>query len=109
MKNFSTLDKLPSTLDHLPSTLDYSPSILDPRPKGKLAQKPCGLVGKSKYHLTAESAPLFVVAFDENFSPFLSFLDYSYWPVEDLELAFRDAANVHTGKKRSARLFKSEV
>ena len=43
---------------------------------------------------------LFVVNFDENSSPFLSFLDYSYWPVKDLELALRDAANVHTGKKK---------
>ena len=40
-----------------------------------------------------------MVTFDENSSPFLRFLDYSYWPVKDLELAFRDAANVHTGKK----------
>ena len=44
------------------------------------------------------SAVLFVVTFDEKSSPFLRFLDYSYWPVKDLELALRDAANVHTGK-----------
>ena len=47
-----------------------------------------------------ESALLFVVTFDVNSSPFLRFLDYSYWPVRDLELVLRDAANVHTGKKK---------
>ena len=72
----------------------------------KLAQRPCGRVGKWKYNLNGISTTL-VVNFVENSSPFLSFLKYSYWPVKDLELAFRDAANVHTGKKRSARLFKS--
>ena len=48
----------------------------------------------------------------ENSSPFLRFLDYSYWPLADLELALRDAANVQTGKKKNgkktARLFKSD-
>ena len=71
----------------------------------KLAQKPCGRVGKRKYNL--KSALLFVVTFDENSSPFLRFLNYSYWPFWDLELVLRVAANVHTGKK-TARLFKSE-
>ena len=61
----------------------------------KLAQKPCDRVGKRKYN------------FDENSSPFLRFLDYSYWPVRDLELVLRDAANVHTQKKTD-RLFKSD-
>ena len=73
----------------------------------KLAQKPCGRVGKRKYNLNGIWALLFVVTFDENSSPFLKFLDYSYWPVRDLELVLRDAANVHTGEK-TARLFKSE-
>ena len=66
--------------------------------------------------IKTESALLFVVTFDENSSPILRFLDYSYWPVRDLELALRDAANVHTGKKKkkkkkkkkTARLFKSD-
>ena len=60
----------------------------------KLAQKSRGRVVKRNYN--------FVVTFDENSLPFLRFLDYSYWPVRDLELVLRDAANVHTGKNRSA-------
>ena len=72
----------------------------------KLAQKPCGRVVKRKYNLnginTALRRALSMIS-----SPFLRFLDYSYWPVRDLELVLRDAANVHTGKK-TARLFKSE-
>ena len=43
------------------------------------------------------------MTFDENSSPFLSFLDYSYWLVKDLELAFRDAA-MSTPDKKTARL-----
>ena len=58
--------------------------------------------------IQTESELLFVVTFDENSSPLLRFLDYSYWPVRDLELVLRDAANVHTGKK-TARLFKSDL
>ena len=57
----------------------------------KLAQKSCGRIGKRK--------PFSVISFDDCSSPSVSFLDYRYWPVKDLELAFRDAANVHTGKK----------
>ena len=48
-----------------------------------------------------ESALLFVVNFDKNSLPFLSFRDYSYWPDKDREPAPRDAANVHTGKKNT--------
>ena len=49
---------------------------------------------KRKYNLK-KSALLFVVTFDENSSPFLS-----YRPVGDIELVLRDAANVHPGKKK---------
>ena len=58
--------------------------------------------------ILTESALLLVFTFDENSSPFRRFLDYSYWPVRDLELVLRDAANVHTGKKKTVRLFKSD-
>ena len=64
----------------------------------KLAQRPCGRVGKWKYNLNGISTTL-VVNFVENSSPFLSFLKYSYWPVKDRELEPREAANVHTWKK----------
>ena len=48
--------------------------------------------------IKSESAILFIVTFDEKSSPFPRFVDYSYQPVKDFELALRDAANVHTGK-----------
>ena len=74
----------------------------------KLAQKPCSRVGEKKYNLNGISTALRRhFNFVENSSPFLRFLDYSYWPVRDLELALRDAANVHTVKKNT-RLFKSD-
>ena len=54
--------------------------------------------------ISTESALLFVVTFNENSLPFLRFLDYSYWPVRDLELVLRDAANVHTGEETALNL-----
>ena len=64
-------------------------------------------MGKRKYNLKGISTAL-RLHFDENSSPLLSFQDNSYWPVKDLELALRDAANVHNGKRNLFRLFKSE-
>ena len=66
----------------------------------KLAQKPCGRVVKRKYNLNGINTALRrALQFDENSSPFLRFLDYSYWPVRDLQLVLRDAANATPEKK----------
>ena len=69
-------------------------------PKSRAAVSVNSLVKENT--ISTESALLFVFTFDETSSPFLKFLDYSYWPVRDLELVLRDAANVHTGKNRLA-------
>ena len=74
----------------------------------KLAQKPCGRVGKRKYNLNGISTALGHHFRWKLASPFLRFLDYSYWPVRDLELVLRDAANVHTEKKKNRSSVKSE-
>ena len=46
-----------------------------------------------------ESALFCIITFDDNSSPVVSFLDYPYWLVNNLELILRDAVNVHTRKK----------
>lgn len=74
---------------------------------GSLSRRPRSCILKSLIQFKRNQHCSSSCTFDENSSPFLRFLDYSYWPVRDLELVLRDAANVHTGKK-NARLFKSE-
>ena len=85
-----------------------APNVRNVNSYGKVLQT-CSKAVKSRAAVSVkENAGLFVVTFDENSSPFLRLLDYSYWPFRDLVLVLRDAANVHTGKKKTARLFKSE-
>ena len=65
----------------------------------RLAQKPCGGVGKRKYNLNGISTAL-RRHFRWKLFAFLRFLDYSYWPVRDLALVLADAANMSTPEKK---------
>ena len=80
---------------------NQSPNVNSYRKVLQTCSKAARHVGKRKYNLNGISTAL-RRHFRRKLFPlaFLRFLDYNYWPVRDVELALRDAANVHTGKKK---------
>ena len=59
----------------------------------------CSIKSRAVAWLKEKHLLFFVITFDDNSSPFVSFVDYRYWLFKDLELALTEMLQMFTPEK----------